>query len=300
MTTVGVLGIGRMGLAVATTLRDAGLAVRVFDVDPARLDAARSVGLELASDSLALARAVDVLVTVLPDAATTEAASPSILALAPGTLWVDLASGDPRITERLVAECAARGIRVVTATMGGGPDDAADARLELFVGATAADRAAASPLLAALTRDGHIIEVGEHPHDAQVVKLLANLLWFGQVIAATEALLLGVRLGLDLGALKGALRQSSGGSAFLDRHVDRLLAGDYLEDFALDRCVAELRVVTELARDARTPGELTSLVARIHEEALDRFGPVLGELLGARLLEERAGIVLGEPRVAES
>ena len=82
--------------------------------------------------------------------------------------------------------------------------------------------------------------VGSRPGDAQIVKLLANLLWFGQVIATTEALLLGSRLGIDLTVLREALGNSAGGSVFLDRHVDLLLAGDYLHDFSLDRCVAEL------------------------------------------------------------
>lgn len=289
MDSIGVLGIGRMGEPIARALTAAGLPVVVYDHDPARI---AGVGLPAAANAEQLVRSVDVLVTVLPDGEATRTAEEHIVALRPGALWIDLASGDPRVTSQLAARCDARGIRAVTATMGGGPDDAAQARLTLYVSGSHADRAAAAPVLAALTRAGGLIEVGVEPHHAQVVKLLANLLWFGQVIAVTEALLLGVRLGLDRRVLTDALRHSAGGSAFLDRHVELLLSGDYLEDFALDRCVTELRVVTELAHEAQTPWELSSLVTRIHEQALERFGPVLGELLAARLIEEQAGTTL--------
>jgi hypothetical protein len=53
--------------------------------------------------------------------------------------------------------------------------------------------------------------------------------------------------------------------------------------------VEELDTLASLAREQGVPFELSSLVARLHGEALERFGAVDGELLAARLLEERAG-----------
>ncbi len=289
---VGVLGTGRMGLPIARRLQAAGLDVYAYDAELAKEEPLRDAGIITVPNADALAAAVDVLLTVLPDGDAVHTARVSILALREGALWIDLSSGDPRLSEPDQRAARARGIRTVSAPMGGGPAEAAAGELGFFVSGRRADIKDALTVLRRLGPPAKTTVVGSRPGDAQIVKLLANLLWFGQVIAATEALLLGARLGIDLTVLREALGASAGGSAFLDRHVDRLLAGDYLEDFPLDRCVAELRTLTELARDAGTPFELGELVARIHEEALDRFGPVLGELLAARLLEERAGLTL--------
>ncbi len=289
---IGVLGTGRMGLPIARNLKTAGFEVFGFDSEWAKEEQLRQAGVVPVANADALAATVDVLLTVLPDGDAVHAARVSILALREGALWIDLSSGDPRLSGPDQDAARARGIRTVSAPMSGGPAEAAAGDLGFFVSGPRDDVKTAIDILRRLGPAEKLTIVGLRPGDAQTVKLLANLLWFGQVIAATEALLLGTRFGIDVSVLREALAHSAGGSAFLDRHVDRLLAGDYLEDFPLDRCVAELRTLTELARELDTPAELTQLVTRIHEEALERFGPVLGELLAARLLEERAGTTL--------
>lgn len=125
--------------------------------------------------------------------------------------------------------------------------------------------------------------------DGQIVKLLANGLWITHALVASEALLIGQGLGLDPEALRGILQETAGGSRFLDNHADQLLDGNYLPSFGLDRVVEELDTVD-------TPRNITGVDAPIlnasrahHHAALDRFGPILGELLGVRLLEDRAG-----------
>ena len=291
-TRIGVLGTGRMGLPIARNLQAAGFEVFAYDVEWSREEPLREAGVVTLPNADALAAAVEVLLTVLPDGDAVHAARASILALREGALWIDLSSGDPRLSEPDQRDARARGIRTVSAPMSGGPAEAASGELGFYVSGPRDDIRTALTVLRVLGPAAKTTVVGSKPGDAQVVKLLANLLWFGQVIATTEALLLGSRLGIDLTVLREALGNSAGGSAFLDRHVDLLLAGDYLADFPLDRCVAELRNITELAKEAGTPSELTRLVTRLYEDALDRFGPVLGELLAARLLEEQAGIEL--------
>jgi len=271
---VGVLGLGRMGLPIARRL------ARTFDVRV--FDPAIATDLPTATSAGELAAAVDVLVTVLPGAAEVDDALPALLDnLKPAGLWLDLTSGDPRMTERL-----AEGLDTVGAPMGGGPEDAANGTLSFFVGGPTAAVARARPLLDAL---GTVDHVGEGVGDGYTAKLLANLLWFGQAVAVTEALLLGQARGIPPARLRTVLATSAGGSRFIDEYLDKLLGGDYLESFGLDRCVEELEILASLARDAAVPFELSETVARLHREALERFGAVDGELLSAKLLEERAG-----------
>lgn len=291
-TRVGVIGTGRMGFPIAQRLLAAGFEVTAFDADLTVEPRLLAAGIATAPNADVVAASVEVLLTVLPDGDAVHASRGSLSAARPGSVWVDLSSADPALAEEDQAWARARGVRTVSAPMAGGPHEAANGELGFFVSGERVDVAAALPVLSRLGPASKRTIVGIRPGDGPLVKLLANLLRFGQVIAATEALLLGVRKGIDVSVLREALGASAGGSAFFDRHVDLLLAGDYLQDFSLDRCVDELRTITRIAEDIGTPRELASVVTRIHEQALERFGPVLGEMLAARLLEEQADVEL--------
>ena len=287
---IGVLGVGRMGMPIARNLVAAGFAVTVFDLVPERAAAA---GAPVAESGAALAAGSDILVTVFPGIAEAEAAmigEEGLVALMPvSALWIDFTSNDPRAAGRIVERANSRGILSLGAPMAGGVVAAETGALRFFVGGSDAALDRARPLLEAV---GTVDLVGSGVGDGYLAKLLANLLWFGQVVAVTEALLLGQSLGLSPAALRSQLASSAGGSVFIDEYLDRLLAGDYLETFGIDRCVEELETLVSLARGTGVPFELSSTVTRLHREALERFGAIDGELLAARLLEERAGATL--------
>lgn len=282
-----------MGLPICARLVAADFRVAAYDIRSALQRSVENVGATWAADSAALAASVDIVITVLPGAAELEQAMAGptgvVRQLAPGSCWLDLTSNDPRVARTLAGLATAGSIDSVGAPMGGGVDAAVSGALTFFVGGTASAIERVRPVLNALGGPDALRLVGADVHAAHTAKLLANLLWFGQAAATTEALLLGQSLGLDLRRLRTALGSSAGGSAFLDRHLDYLLAGDYLETFGLDRCVDELEIVTALAAEQGVPFELSALVTRLHEQALARFGAVDGELLVAKLLEERAG-----------
>jgi len=260
---VGLLGVGRMGGPILTALEAAGYDVLAFD-PVTRPESSEAAVIEHA----------EILVTVMPGAFE--------LPLVPDTLVLDLTSNDPRHAER----AASNGVTIVGAPMGGGAAAASSRSLRFFVGGAQANVDRARPLLELL---GTVDHVGQGVGDGYVAKLLANLLWFGQVVAVSEVLLLGQSLGVPPARLSASLGASAGRSGFIDDHLPSLLAGDYLEDFGIDRVVEELDILVSLATENRIPFELSTLVTRLHREALDRFGAVDGELLAARLLEQRAG-----------
>jgi 3-hydroxyisobutyrate dehydrogenase len=288
--SIGVLGVGRMGLPFARNLVAAGFPVTVYDVDPARSSAANAV---VASSARLLAERSDILITVLPGVAEIEDAmlGPDGLvdSLPAGSLWLDLTSNDPRVAWTIAERATARSIQSVGAPMAGGVAAAVAGSVLFYVGGAEAAVQRARAVLEVL---GSVDHVGENVRNGYVTKLLANLLWFGQVVAVTEALLLGQALGLSPAALRQQLSGSAGGSVFVDEYLDRLLDGDYLGTFGIDRCVEELEILVSLANSADVPFELSATVARLHREALVRFGAIDGELLAARLLEDRAGRTL--------
>ncbi|MGN6220595.1 MAG: NAD-binding protein [Microbacterium sp.] len=146
---------------------------------------------------------------------------------------------------------------------------------------------------------GGVEVIGTDPAEAQTVKLLSNLLWFGQVVAVTEAMLLGRATGIEPTRLQELLAARSGSSRLLERDYGTVLRGDYMGAFGIDRVVEQLATVREMAAELSVPFELSSLVARVHEDALATYGPVAGEMLAAKLLEERSGGALALERLHE-
>ena len=284
---IGILGIGRMGLPIARNLVVAGYAVTVFDRNTER---SATSGAAVAESATALATESDILITVLPGVAEIEeamiGARPLVEWLPVGALWLDLTSNDPRVARAIADRAASRQVQAVGAPMAGGVAAAESGSLRFYVGGASGAVERARPVL---ERVGSPDNVGQSIEAGYLAKLLANLLWFGQVVAVTEALLLGRALGLSPDTLRNQLAGSAGGSVFIDEYLDRLLSGDYLETFGIDRCVEELETLVSLAQGADVPFELSSTVARLHREALERFGAIDGELLAAKLLEERAG-----------
>lgn len=294
---VAVIGVGRMGLPICRRLLAAGYAVTAVDVRADRREAARAAGVDTAADPAAVAGEVDVVVTVLPGSPELSQVMPAVIAAAPSAAtstwtWIDLTSASPIVTAPLREAALARGLACLEAPMGGGPSTAEAGSLQLFVGGPDGVVERQRPLLESL---GRVVHVGGH--DAgYTVKLLVNLLWFGQALATGEALLLARRAGLDLDVVRDALAGSAAAGRFLKEDVDALLDGDYLTTFGIDRCVEELDAVVAVAAEHDLPFELSSLVRDLYTRALVRYGPVDGELLSVALLEEQAGVDLRRTR----
>jgi len=259
-----------------------------FDVDPTRDGTVP--GVRWRSSVRALAETADVLVTVLPGPRELDDCLREALpALRAGALWIDLTSGDPALTRRLADAAERRGAAVVSAPMGGSVSEAAAGDLVLFVSGEDAAVERAEPVLQTLAGPDGLRRAGKRPEDGQVVKLLANALWFAHAVSASEALLVGQGLGLAAPVLADLLRDSAGGSRFLDHDLGRLLDGDYLTTFGLDRVVEELDTVAGMSRTAEVPTPVLDASAQLHRAALERYGPEPGELLAVKLLEERVG-----------
>lgn len=287
-----VVGAGRMGLPISRNLVAAGFDVVATDTRSEVAEAVADTGAGWSTDAGQAVAGADVVLTIMPgipelrDLMTGPA--PLLEALAPEATWIDLTSSSPLPTNPIQDAARARGVDVLEAPMGGGPQAAETGTLHLYVGGDTATFERMLPLLEAIADPDGIRLVGG-PGLGYTAKLLVNLLWFGHAVATAEAMLLGQAAGLDAGALRALLAGSAAGSDFLRHDMPHVLDGDYLPFFGLDRCTEELEAVGELFREFNVPSELSRAVTRVHRQALTRFGPVDGELLAVALLEELAG-----------
>lgn len=291
------VGLGRMGLPMSANLVRAGFDVTGVDPQPTVRSAAGAAGLTWRPElDEQVAAAADVVISMLPSAGVTlDVARSAIPMMLSGSTWVDMGSNSPELSAPLATLARQARIGLLEAPVGGGPAEAAGAALQLFVGGDPDLVARHERVLHALADPSRVFHIGPLGH-GYLAKLLVNLVWFGQAVAVTEALLLAGRAGLDLDRLVEALPSSAVGGAFVDHAVPSLLRGDYLTTFGLAGCVVELEALVAEATRLDAPFELSSVVAETYRQALDAFGPVDGELLPAALLERRARLVLHERR----
>jgi 3-hydroxyisobutyrate dehydrogenase len=285
-------GLGRMGLPMCAALVRAGYQVVATDKRAEAEDSAVACGAAWRDTPAQAAAAAGVLITMLPGPREVQAAmlgeDGALKGLASGAAWIDMTSNSPAGARPVREQAMKQGVEVLEAPVGGGIEAAQEGTLQLFVGGEAAAVERHRALLEVLGDQERIVHTGGHG-TGYTVKLLVNLLWFGQAVATAEALLLGQRAGIDPAVLEHALAGSSAASTFVRRDIGLVFQGDYLTSFGLDRICEELESVTALAGEHQVPWELSGLVRRTYRRALARYGPVDGELLAVALLEEEAG-----------
>lgn len=276
---------------MSARLASAGFAISAFDIlDDRRPTVSGQPGVHWAESAGGAADGADVLVTMLPGAQEVSDVIAEVVGRLPaGSTWIDMSTASPATARAIAAAAENKGIRSLDAPVGGGPNAARDGQLIAFVGGQRAVLDAHRDVLGALTcRIEHVGAAGA----GYTVKLLVNLLWFGQALASAEALTLAHQAGIDPDALRQAVDHSAAASAFMARDASALLAGDDLTSFSLTRVCDQLATILDLGAELQVPLELGAVISDLHHQALVHYGDVDGELLGARLVAERAGVAL--------
>jgi 3-hydroxyisobutyrate dehydrogenase len=270
--------------------------VCAFDLDPEALERARQAGAGPAGSAAQCAAGADVLVTSLPGPPQVEhvltGSGGAIAALAPGALVIEMSTSSLEVGRRALEEARARGVDLIDAPVAGQTIGAQAGMLAIYVGGDVAAFDRALPVLEAIGDPRRIFHVGPHG-SGYAVKLLLNLTWFVHAVVTAEALAVGVKAGVDIDKLHGALVNSPANSNFLEHDVRSVLdRGDYDEGFTMKLVTKDLGLAIDLARDVGVPVELGALVEQIHLRAHSRFGDHAGEMSAIRLYEELAEIEL--------
>lgn len=251
MTSVGFVGLGRMGLPMAENLVDAGHEVTGFDLAEDRLESFAAAGGSTAETAADAVAGVEVVITVLRTPAQVEAVAEEILpAIDKGTVYVDMSSIDP-VTARSLADRADElGIRAVDAPVSGGTSGAAEGSLSIMIGGADEDVAAVKHLFEAM--GGNLFHVGG-PGTGQAAKL-ANQMSVGvQCVLISEVFQFGDEVGIDREVLYDLLVESLGRTGILEAKGERLLTNDFEPGFDIELQTKDLRLATEAAEEFDVP-----------------------------------------------
>ncbi|MBW4094466.1 MAG: NAD(P)-dependent oxidoreductase [Acidobacteria bacterium] len=253
--TVAVLGLGAMGLPMATRLASQ-LTVHGFDIAEARLELAQQAGIVRCGSAQEAAKGADaVLLAVrngnqLTDVLFGEHGVAAVLSR--GTVVILTSTVGRDAIEDTVARLAEYGVELVDAPLSGGPLRAGQGDLLVVVGASEAARSKAAPVLDLLAST--LTVVGDKPGDGQALKTVNQLLCGIHIAAAAEALALADALGLDKEKTLSALEAGAAGSFMLSNRGPRILEA-YSETGAdvlsrLDIFVKDMGIVGNATRAA--------------------------------------------------
>ena len=256
MTAVGVLGMGRMGAAMARAIAAAGYELVLWNRtnEPAAA-LARELDCRAVSRPADVAAVADVCVTMLADGHAVDAAfrgPDGLLAGArPGNVLVDSSTVPPTIIRSFEAYARGNGAGLLDAPVSGSVALARSGKLTIMVGGTAADLERARPVLDALA--GTVFHMGPLGSGA-AMKLAANALIFGLNEAVAEGLVLAEAAGIDRQLAYDVLTASAAGAPYIGyKRAAFLEPADTPIAFSLDLAAKDLRLITELAADSGVP-----------------------------------------------
>jgi 2-hydroxy-3-oxopropionate reductase len=267
---VGFIGLGIMGKPMARRLLDAGWELTVHSRSPGPVDELVAAGATAAGTPSQVARASDVVVTMLPDTPDVQevvlGADGVAAGAAAGSLVIDMSSIDPGPARELASALAERGVAMLDAPVSGGERGAIDGTLSIMVGGPEEAFARAEPLFAAL--GSTIVHVGS-AGAGQVTKACNQLVVAATIEAVAEALVLAERSGVDPARVRAALLGGFAGSKILEVHGQRMLDGDYTPGFRARLHAKDARIVLEAADAAGAPVPSFETVARQLHAVLD-------------------------------
>lgn len=271
--SIGMIGLGNMGLAMAQTLRRKGFAVRGFDLEKSRRAAAADAGIGVAAGAGDVFASCPLTMLSLPTAAAVrsviEGADGFVARAQAGSIVVDTSTSEPPVTRTLARAAASAGLAMLDAPVSGGPRGAAEGTLAMMVGGEADALARARPVLSAVaTKIVHVGGAGA----GHVAKLVNNLLVAANLLTAAEAMRLGIRAGVEPHKLLEAVNGASGRSAVSEVNLPRwVISGAYDSGFTMALMRKDVGLALKLARELGENPKVAALVDVLWQGSVDRL-----------------------------
>jgi 3-hydroxyisobutyrate dehydrogenase len=250
---VGFIGLGVMGLPMASHLPPAGYSLSAYDIDPRALEKlrARAPTTAILDSPRAVAAVSDIVITMLPSGREVQSvvfgAGGLAEGLANGALLLDTSSSEPWHTRETSERLARMGVAMVDAPVSGAQIGAEKAELVFMVGGDASALERVRPILHVLGKSiFHLGAVG----CGHAMKSINNLITAVTFLATTEGLAIGRSYGLDPAVMVDVLNVSTGMSWISRTHIgQRILSRRFDDPFKLDLMMKDIEIALKIAND---------------------------------------------------
>jgi 3-hydroxyisobutyrate dehydrogenase-like beta-hydroxyacid dehydrogenase len=268
MPTIGMVGLGLLGHAVASRLLAAGHPVVGYDIVDERTAGLVALGGKGLGSIPAVTAAADAVCVVLPSLATVEEAilgSAGIVASGRrGQLVVQMSTISPTLTQRLARDVAARGLDFLDCPVSGTSAQVARGDGIVLAGGERALFERWRPVLQAVLPRAFFVGPAGH---AMALKLVANLLVALHSAAAAEALTLARRAGLDAALALEILNASAAASKMLEVRGPSIVRDEFPPQMKLDLFMKDLHLIQEAGGDVGAALPLTDTAERLYAAA---------------------------------
>lgn len=272
---IGFIGLGQMGGRMVRRFLDAGHTVWAYDTSRAALDAAASHGASAAGSIAEAARNSQVVILSLPTPAVVREVALGAAGLRETGGFecvIDHSTTGLEVEREVAAAFAGTGVEVIDAPVSGGVRGAESGSLSIMV-ATPAD--VFVKRLAILERVGKkIVRIGDEPGQAQVMKLVNNMISSAAMIATAEGMVLGVKAGLDPATMLEVLNSSTGKNSHTEDKFPRfVLPGTFNFGFTIGLLDKDVRLGLQMAKTLNVPMPVISGAEQLWSMALAENGP---------------------------
>jgi 3-hydroxyisobutyrate dehydrogenase len=270
---VAVIGLGQMGLGMATTLAGKGFAIVGFDVADASRQKATAAGITVKAPLADALGDADAVILSLPLAVhvaeVVEGPGGVLAAAAKGAMVIDTSTSEASVSRRLAGACATRGMGFLDAPVSGGPAGAKAGTLTMMIGGDAAHVATVQPVLDAIA--AKVIHVG--PSGAgNVAKLVNNLLVAVNLLTVSEAMRLSEAAGVPTADVLKVVNAASGRSAVSEVNYPRWIqSGTFDSGFTMGLMRKDVRLAQALIAETGLDLPLAELAARVWKESAERL-----------------------------
>ena len=296
--TIGFVGLGIMGLPMATNLQKAGHPLRVYNRTVSKAAPLAEGGAVVCASPAEAANGANFVITIVsdtPDVVQVMRGPEGVFAGAkPGTVVIDMSTISPDTTRELAVEAEAAELAWMDAPVSGGQVGAISGKLTVFCGCRPETYDLSLPVLSAMAAS--ITRMGD-PGCGQAAKLGNQIVGSINILALSEGLMYADKAGLDLPAFIQALMGGSAQSALLGRHGPKVAARDFTPGFMVKLQQKDLRLVLEAAHTLGAPTLGTSLAYQLYSMVeAEEGGGELGNQAMIKALEKLAGHEIGSGR----
>jgi 3-hydroxyisobutyrate dehydrogenase-like beta-hydroxyacid dehydrogenase len=286
---LGYVGIGKMGGPMAERLIAAGHELVVVDTSKAAVDAFVAKGAKAAASVTALAREVETMLVCLPSPDVVRSVAEEVAA-AGGKVktFVDLSTTGPRVEAQVAALLAKAGIVGCDSPVSGGVAGAKKGTLAVMLACPKDRREVLEGLLAPL---GKVFYLGERPGLGQTMKLANNLLSAAAMAITCEAVVMGVKAGLDARQMIDIINAGSGRNTATDAKFPRsILPRTFDYGFTNAHMYKDVRLCLEVAEEMGVPMWVGAAVRQLWAYSANHMGPDTDFTTVIKCIEEWAGV----------
>ena len=265
---VGFIGLGAMGGPMALNLVKAGFSLVVNDIIEAKTRPLKAAGATVADSAQAVAASSERTIVIVETTGQAEAVILGKHGIVDGAraghIVLCMATIDPFAARDIAARLAARAMAMLDAPVSGGTARAQSGELSVIAGGERAVFDKCQDLFSAMgNRSFHVGPLGS----GLAMKLVNNMLVQVNTVAVAEALVLGVKAGLDPQTIYEVVRVSTGASAAWEMRVPRILAGDYAPGGTVDISYKDQELETAFAKRLGVPVLLANLTQQVYQMA---------------------------------